>query len=669
MSRKGRLGLGLGLLAAVAAVLVLLLSNSPLRPGQAATPTAQAPVTRSSLELLALPDAGQEPLLQALDGARESIRLKAYLLSDDAVLAALQRAAGRGVAVRVLLEPEPFGGGDSNRLAAEKLRSSGVEVRNAPAAFRFSHEKSLVIDERRAWVMTFNLTPSSFHQNREYGAIVDDPELVEEIIQVFEADWERRQPELSQPRLIWSPENSRQRLTELLDEAQASLDLEQPSLLDDGLIERLIAAAQRGAAVRVITPAVLDPGEPEYEPLSRLVAGGVAVRFLDEPYVHAKAILVDGRLAFVGSQNFTSVSLDHNRELGIAFDDAAAVNRLASYFLQDWNLAQPWTGPQPTPTLPASGVVPWQRAGEYVGQRITVEGDIIETYNSGKVAFLNFSEDRDDFTLVIFAEDFGRFTEPPEELYYQKRVQATGRVQLYKGRPEMVLQGPDQIKILADLTPASVSSAATLPPGGIVGWQDAGQYIGQKITVEGDVVRTYNSGRVAFLNFAEDYEGTLSVVIFAADFTKWPQPPDQLYLGQRIRVTGKVKEYQGAPEIVVEKPDQIEVVGPAQATVSPTATPRPVISWQEAAAHEGQEVTVQGTVVDSYKSDKVIFLNFSRNRDDFKVVIFARNWERWTQAPDELYLGRAIRVTGEIQLYQGRPEIVVNGPAQIQVVE
>ena len=33
--------------------------------------------------------------------------------------------------------------------------------------------------------------------------------------------------------------------------------------------------------------------------------------------VHAKAIVVDGVVAYVGSQNFTSVSLAQNREIGI----------------------------------------------------------------------------------------------------------------------------------------------------------------------------------------------------------------------------------------------------------------------------------------------------------------------------------------------------------------
>src|SRR5438552_1539588 len=64
----------------------------------------------------------------------------------------------------------------------------------------------------------------------------------------------------------------------------------------------------------------------------RLVGGGVTVRLVDAPAVHAKAVLADGWL-YVGSANLTTASLDANREVGLALTDAgarAAVGRAAS---------------------------------------------------------------------------------------------------------------------------------------------------------------------------------------------------------------------------------------------------------------------------------------------------------------------------------------------------
>lgn len=663
--------------------------------GGAGAPVGQPPAAGISsdapagLQLVTLPDSGADPFLQAIASAQESIRLKVYLITLDEVVDELKAAAQRGVDVRVMIEPEPEGGGESNRAAFEELRSAGVDVRNTPSTFRLSHEKSLVVDDRRAYIMTHNLTYSSFNKNREYEVIVDDPALVAEVARVFDDDWSRRAPDLENARLVWSPINSRERITALIDDATATLDLEQNSLLDEDLIDQLQAAARRGVAVRVITPPVDDPNDREMEQIQRLLAGGVQVALLGDPYVHAKTILADGAHAFVGSQNFSRSSLDSNRELGIVFDDAAAINRLASAFLQDWNAAEKLATPTVNPSQPApDGAIAWQDAPQYVGQTITVEGDIVATFDSGSVIFLNFSDNRSDFTLVVFQEDADSFPVAPDVAYRGQRVRATGEVELYRNRPEIVLRSPDQIEIVGAASGAlpvepetrggtaiDLGGASQPAGGAAIPWQEAGQHMGQTVTVEGDIVRSYNSGKVAFLNFAEEYQGTFTVAIFASDFGQWPETPDQYYLDQRIRVTGVVKEYQGAPEMIVESPAQIEIVGPATGADQATAgdagqatASGAVVSWEAAADHAGQSVVVEGRVVDTYRSDKVIFLNFSPDRDQFKVVIFADDWERWPQSPDELYYGKSLRVAGEVELYQGAPEIIVEQPEQIEVV-
>jgi len=84
--------------------------------------------------------------------------------------------------------------------------------------------------------------------------------------------------------------------------------------------------------------------------------------------------------------------------------------------------------------------------------------------------------------------------------------------------------------------------------------------VGEYAVVEGMIVRTYNAGNVIFLNFAQEYRGTFTVVIFADDASKFPQPPEQLYLNRYIRVTGEISEYRGTPQIIVKHPGQIEIV-------------------------------------------------------------------------------------------------------------
>src|SRR5882724_3437544 len=70
-------------------------------------------------------------LLAAIDAARRSILLETYIFADDnigtRVVAALAAAAGRGVAVKVLIDG--YGGGDYARRLARELSVQGVDAR------------------------------------------------------------------------------------------------------------------------------------------------------------------------------------------------------------------------------------------------------------------------------------------------------------------------------------------------------------------------------------------------------------------------------------------------------------------------------------------------------------------------------------------------------------
>jgi phosphatidylserine/phosphatidylglycerophosphate/cardiolipin synthase-like enzyme len=56
--------------------------------------------------------------------------------------------------------------------------------------------------------------------------------------------------------------------------------------------------------------------------------------------MHAKIIIVDGRIAFVGSENISAQSLDQNRELGIIVSDSSVLDKLQTTFQSDWAVSQ-----------------------------------------------------------------------------------------------------------------------------------------------------------------------------------------------------------------------------------------------------------------------------------------------------------------------------------------
>jgi len=658
--------------------------TSDASPTLKTPPSTLSPVAAGVQRLIVLPDDGPDAVLELIDGAQKSIRFKIYLLTYYDARAALIRAANRGVDVRVLIEKELTGGGASNAESYQILQEGGVHVKWAPKTFRLVHEKSLVIDDLQAMIATYNFTNSSFSRNREYAVITTQPDVVADVATIFDADWSGEGILLDKKTpLVVSPENSRQRLLQLIDGANASLWLEQSTLLDDEIVERLLTAVNRGVAVRFIGPNRGDD-DVAYENLQKLADAGADVGRLGTPYVHAKVILSDDSLAFVGSENMTFSSLNLNRELGIVTKDKAIVDRLRDSIIQDWKHVK-----QVTSTVVLStpeGVLDWEEAELHVGQVVTVEGKIVRGYDSGKVTLLNFDQDyHNTLTVVIFPSLYDQFPQPPARYFDGHTVRVTGEVKLYEGAPEIVIESASQIEMLDAPSRASASADVSTRAGpGIdtskldaengadgISWQKAGDYLGQEVAVKGEVVRTYNSGKVTFLNFDQSWKGKFSVVIFASDYPKFPESPDGFYLNKTIVVTGTVKEYKGAPEIIVDNPGQIQIVegdGTSRDLVTP-AEHGGVVAWQDAAAYVGQTITVEGRIVQSKDIGSMTFLDFSKQKNSFVAIVWADDYDKFSQPPARLYANKKVWITGEIVLYKGKPEIIIRDPRQVEVFD
>lgn len=93
----------------------------------------------------------------------------------------------------------------------------------------------------------------------------------------------------------------------------------------------------------------------------------------------------------------------------------------------------------------------------------------------------------------------------------------------------------------------------------MIPYTKADGFIGRLVTVEGVVVGTYRSDKVVILNFHQDYKKHFSAVIFATDLARFPSHPEDYYKKRKVRVTGIIKEYKGAPEMVVKDPEQIQI--------------------------------------------------------------------------------------------------------------
>jgi cardiolipin synthase A/B len=324
------------------------------------TPTTVAPSALSALSLLAEPQAGMTPLYDFMSSARKSLDMTMYELSDPTAEQILVADHKRGVQVRVLLDHD-YTGGSVNQAAYAALSGAGVPVAWANDSEIF-HQKTITVDGDESAVMTGNLTPQYYATTRDFVVMDSQAPDVAAIESVFAKDWAGAAPSpgLSGIDLVWSP-GSEEQLVAVIGSAAHTVVVENEEM-DSTSIERALASdAERGVDVTVVMTA-----DSEWDAaFSQLESDGVHVVLYPDTasalYIHAKVIDVDGTKAFIGSENFSTASLDYNRELGLVTSAAGVLGPLNSTLSSDTSNGQLQArpgAPMPAPTTPSTTAAP-----------------------------------------------------------------------------------------------------------------------------------------------------------------------------------------------------------------------------------------------------------------------------------------------------------------------
>lgn len=295
----------------------------------------------SHRSIIVLPDDTGQEIIDAIDSASESILVKMFLFSDPGLISAIIAAKNRGVKVKVMLNPVRNNGEEENEETRRILEEAGIEVRDSNPDFSITHEKSMVIDGKMAFIKSLNWETKNLTETRDYAIITHHLHEVKEIILCFEADWHRKNFDPGENmNLIWCSNNGRTRIARFIDEAKHTLFVQNERFQDLVIIERLVHAASRGVKVHVMAR---PPHTLKKEKLVEGVGGlrimddvGIKIHKLKYLKLHGKMLLADGCRAIIGSINLTPGSFDHRRELAIEVHDAAVIERLQKIAHYDW---------------------------------------------------------------------------------------------------------------------------------------------------------------------------------------------------------------------------------------------------------------------------------------------------------------------------------------------
>jgi len=299
-----------------------------------------------SRTLIVMPDDSAQPFVKAIAEATRSLRIKMFVFSDPKLLNAVIAARRRGVKVQVMLNPARRSGERNNEHARKVLERRHVEVRDANPAFDLTHEKSMVVDEGHAFVMSLNWATKNLTETRDHAVVTTKPRDVREVSEGFDADWHRQTFTPSRDsHLVWCPGPGRDRICQFIDNARHRLFVQNERFQDTVVIERLVRAAMRGVKVRVMAR---PPHSLKREKLIEGVGGlrilddvGVKIHKLRRLKLHGKALLADDVAAIIGSINFAAGSLDGRRELAIEVRDDAVTDRLRTIAEHDWEHSRP----------------------------------------------------------------------------------------------------------------------------------------------------------------------------------------------------------------------------------------------------------------------------------------------------------------------------------------
>ena len=276
-----------------------------------------------------------------------SVWVEVYELTNSEVISALEDDANQGLDVRVMLDPHPLGiSASSVQQTLEKLKAAGIKTNTSNPAFQFTHAKFMILDGTTLFLMTANLTAAALGTtkkgtNREYLLNDRNAQDVQEATNIFTNDWNRTTPTLSDANLVVSPVNARTKMLALINSAQKSLYIENEEMQDQQVEQALAQAASRGVKVEVVLPAP-DSGASDSNGagVAFLRKAHVSAREDTQLYIHAKIIIMDEQKAYVGSENFSSTSLDKNRELGMLIAESTIIQSLEASFMTDYATAQ-----------------------------------------------------------------------------------------------------------------------------------------------------------------------------------------------------------------------------------------------------------------------------------------------------------------------------------------
>ncbi len=354
----------------------------------------------------------------------------------------------------------------------------------------------------------------------------------------------------------------------------------------------------------------------------------------------------------------------------------------------------------------AERTVAGRRLGELaaadVGQTVQVEGVLVSlrTFSAGVRGTLD--DGTGTVTLLLWQDVYDGLPDPAQ-VVPGAELRVVGEVREYKGELEVVPQAPGDVTVVG-MTELPAEERA-------IGRLTADD-VGQTVQVVGQIVTVTPFSR-GIKYTLDDGTGAITLLLWQ-DLLDRLTDPAALAVGAQVSVRGQVDEYQGELEIVPQVPGDVRVTGGEVAQVTPTVSPTPeptaqatavpsptaeptatptaeptalptpsptrpptptatpVVETRTIGAITAADVGATFTIAQAGIAEKSYFskgVRYTLTDPSGSIILLV--WQNvLEEIPDryDLAPGNRVRVTGEIDQYQGELEIVPQDGADVIVV-
>jgi cardiolipin synthase len=333
----------------------------------------------SRTEILTNGDEKFKSLFEKLEEAEDYIHFQYFIIHEGVVATQLQeiliRKASQGVKVRLLFDD--VGSIDLSKEYKNSLIEAGIEVEfysrvsirmiRSDMNYR-NHRKIVVVDGKYGFTGGINIGDEYMHLDEYYGFWRDTHIMIEGtavkcLNMVFMSDWYnvtserlfterylktypvRGQKHAGVQVIKDGPDVRGSVIKDIyfkaIMEAQVNIRIATPYLiLEDDILKALRVAALSGVKVEILVP-----GKPDWEKnlvylatqsyFERLLEAGCKIYTYSENFMHSKFLIIDEKIASIGTANLDFRSFHLNFEVTTLLYLDPSISKLISDFEQD----------------------------------------------------------------------------------------------------------------------------------------------------------------------------------------------------------------------------------------------------------------------------------------------------------------------------------------------